>query len=88
MPFTTQIKVLQTSLLPQEFLGSLSFPNILGFVSFSFCRGSVFPFFFLFFFLVNECYQETCAAYASLSIISWAWAFLLSLQFILSYRLP
>lgn len=71
-----QRKILQTSFFSQELLGRLSFPGVLGFVVFSFCRGSVHPFFlvlFLFFcfFLVNDCYQETCADSTSLSILLW-----------------
>lgn len=83
-----QRKILQTSFFSQELLGRLSFPSVLGFVVFSFCRGSVHPFFlvlFLFFcfFLVNDCYQETCADSTSLfPFFSGAWAFLPRLQFI------
>lgn len=69
-----QRKILQTSFFSQELLGRLSFPGVLGFVVFSFCRGSVHPF-FLVLFLFFPCQWllpgNLCWFFFSLSILLW-----------------
>lgn len=87
MPFTMQRKILQTSFFSQELLGRLSFPSVLGFVVFSFCRGSVHPFFLVLFLFFVFSLSMTVTRKPVLILLlfpffSGAWAFLPRLQFI------